>query len=41
VLTGGFGAEFGRSIGGVVNIITKSGTNNWEGGVRRRGRPKG
>nr|WP_229496635.1 TonB-dependent receptor plug domain-containing protein [Massilia polaris] len=28
VLTGGFGAEFGRSIGGVVNIITKSGTNN-------------
>ncbi|MBC3932554.1 TonB-dependent receptor [Undibacterium sp. CY22W] len=33
VLTGGFGAEFGRSIGGVVNITTKSGTNNWEAGV--------
>lgn len=33
VLTGGFGAEFGRSIGGVVNITTKSGTNEWEGGV--------
>jgi hypothetical protein len=33
VLTGGFGAEFGRSIGGVVNIITKSGTNNWEAGA--------
>jgi len=33
VLTGGFGAEFGRSIGGVVNITTKSGTNSWEGGV--------
>jgi hypothetical protein len=33
VLTGGFGAEFGRSIGGVVNIITKSGTNTWEAGV--------
>lgn len=32
VLTGGFGAEFGRSIGGVVNITTKSGTNNWEVG---------
>lgn len=32
VLTGGFGAEFGRSIGGVVNVITKSGTNNWEAG---------
>lgn len=30
VLTGGFGAEFGRSVGGVVNITTKSGTNNWE-----------
>lgn len=33
VLTGGFGAEFGRSIGGVVNITTKSGTNEWLGGV--------
>jgi hypothetical protein len=33
ILTGGFGAEFGRSIGGVVNITTKSGTNNWEAGA--------
>jgi hypothetical protein len=33
VLTGGFGAEFGRSVGGVVNITTKSGTNNWEVGA--------
>ena len=32
ILTGGFGAEFGRSIGGVVNITTKSGTNTWEAG---------
>ncbi len=32
VLTGGYGAEFGRSIGGVVNITTKSGTNTWEAG---------
>lgn len=32
VLTGGFGAEFGRSTGGVVNITTKSGTNTWEVG---------
>jgi hypothetical protein len=33
VLTGGYGAEFGRSTGGVVNIVTKRGTNNWEAGV--------
>lgn len=33
VLTGGFGAEFGRAIGGVVNITTKSGTNEWEAGA--------
>jgi hypothetical protein len=33
ILTGGFGAEFGRSIGGVVNVTTKSGTNNWEMGA--------
>lgn len=33
ILTGGFGAEFGRSIGGVANITTKSGTNTWQGGV--------
>lgn len=33
ILTGGFGAEFGRSVGGVVNITTKSGTNVWEAGA--------
>ncbi|WP_083940907.1 TonB-dependent receptor [Pseudoduganella violaceinigra] len=33
VMTGGFGAEFGRSIGGVMNVTTKSGTNNWEAGA--------
>ena len=33
ILVGGFGAEFGRSVGGVVNVTTKSGTNDWEGGV--------
>ncbi|MCL1634718.1 TonB-dependent receptor [Luteimonas sp. SX5] len=29
VKTGGYGAEFGRSLGGVVNVITKRGTNEW------------
>lgn len=32
VEVGGFGAEYGRSVGGVVNIVGKSGTNNWEMG---------
>lgn len=41
VLTGGFGAEFGRSIGGVVNIITKSGTNTWEAGAMMAIEPRG
>lgn len=40
ILTGGFGAEFGRSIGGVVNLTTKSGTNNWEFGVMGSIEPK-
>ncbi len=33
VLTGGYGAEYGRSTGGVVSIVTKRGTNEWKGGV--------
>lgn len=33
VLLGGYGAEFGRSTGGVVSLITKRGTNEWKGGV--------
>jgi len=33
IKTGGYGAEFGRSVGGVVNVTGKSGTNNWEAGV--------
>lgn len=30
VMTGGYGAEFGRSTGGVINTVTKRGSNNWE-----------
>ncbi|MDC8757254.1 TonB-dependent receptor [Janthinobacterium fluminis] len=41
ILTGGFGAEFGRSVGGVVNVTTKSGTNNWEFGVSASITPNG
>ena len=31
VLTGGMDAEYGRSLGGAVNIVTKSGGNQFEG----------
>ena len=31
--TGGYQAEYGRATGGVVNIVTRSGTNEWTGGV--------
>ena len=33
VKTGGYEAEFGRSTGGVLNMVTKSGSNNLHGGV--------
>lgn len=32
VKTGGYGAEFGRSTGGVINATTKRGTNEWQFG---------
>lgn len=32
VLSGGYGSEFGRSTGGVINITTKSGGNKVEFG---------
>ncbi len=41
ILSGGFGAEFGRSVGGVIDITTKSGTNNWEFGVSAAITPDG
>lgn len=33
VKTGGYGAEFGRSLGGVVNATTKSGSNTFHAGA--------
>ncbi|MBI3711959.1 MAG: TonB-dependent receptor, partial [Burkholderiales bacterium] len=33
VKTGGYGAEFGRSLGGVINSTTKRGTNEWKFGM--------
>lgn len=32
VKTGGYGAEFGRSLGGVINLVTKRGSNEWRFG---------
>ena len=33
VLTSGYKAEFGRGSGGIVNVATKSGTNDWHGSL--------
>lgn len=33
VVTGGYKAEFGHASGGVVNVVTRGGTNDWHGGV--------
>ncbi len=33
VITAGYKAEFGRGSGGVINVISRSGTNQWHGGV--------
>jgi outer membrane receptor protein involved in Fe transport len=40
VKTGGYEAEFGRSTGGVVNIVTKSGTNKLRGAGSLYWRPE-
>ncbi len=33
VVTGSYKAEFGRGSGGIINVVSKSGTNDWHGGV--------
>lgn len=33
VKSGGYGAEYGRSLGGVISLATKRGTNKWKSGV--------
>lgn len=33
ILTHSYDAEYGRSAGSVVNVVTKSGTNDWHGGA--------
>ncbi len=33
VITGGYNAEFGRSTGGVINVVTKQGSNELKGSV--------
>lgn len=32
VKSGGYGVEYGRALGGIVNIVTKSGSNDWNFG---------
>lgn len=41
VKSGGYGAEYGRSLGGVVSLVTKRGTNEWKSGAAFYWEPKG
>jgi hypothetical protein len=41
VKTGGFEPQYGQSTGGIVNIITKSGTNDFRGSIFGFARPGG
>jgi hypothetical protein len=40
VKTGGYGPEYGRSLGGVLSVTSKRGTNEWHGGVNAIYSPK-
>ncbi|MGB2591529.1 MAG: TonB-dependent receptor [Candidatus Acidiferrum sp.] len=33
VVTAGYKAEFGHASGGIVNVVTRGGTNDWHGGM--------
>jgi hypothetical protein len=33
IITGGYNAEYGRATGGIVNVVTKSGSNDFKGSV--------
>ena len=39
VITGGYNAEYGRATGGVVNVVTKSGSNQFHGDVWLNAQP--
>ena len=41
VKTGGYGAEFGQATGGVINVVTKSGSNTLKGSAFGYSRPHG
>ncbi|WP_102796311.1 TonB-dependent receptor [Bowmanella denitrificans] len=40
VKTGGFSAQYGRTTGGVINAVTKSGSNEWEFAATAKITPK-
>ncbi len=40
IKTGGYEAEYGQALGGVINVVTKSGTNRLRGSVFAYGQPQ-